>query len=157
MRGIAVLVLAVAAFATPAAAEYPEKPIRLIVPQAPGSATDTVARTLGAELSKELGQQIIVDNRPRRRAHHRARYHGEIRAGRLHALHGADRRARHHAAHGGEATLRYRARLPADRAGRARPHAARGLARCAIQDHPGADRIREEESRQAVERVVEQR
>jgi tripartite-type tricarboxylate transporter receptor subunit TctC len=64
MRGIAVLVLAVAAFATPAAAEYPEKPIRLIVPQAPGSATDTVARTLGAELSKELGQQIIVDNRP---------------------------------------------------------------------------------------------
>jgi len=64
MRGVAVLVLAVAAFATPAAAEYPEKPIRLIVPQAPGSATDTVARTLGAELSKELGQQIIVDNRP---------------------------------------------------------------------------------------------
>src|ERR1044071_8819879 len=64
MRGIAVLVLAVAAFATPAAAEYPEKPIRLIVPQAPGSATDTVARTLSAELSKELGQQIIVDNRP---------------------------------------------------------------------------------------------
>src|ERR1043165_9597844 len=63
MRGIAVLVLAVAAFATPAAAEYPEKPIRLIVPQAPGSATDTVARTLGGELSKELGQQIMVDNR----------------------------------------------------------------------------------------------
>jgi tripartite-type tricarboxylate transporter receptor subunit TctC len=47
-----------------AAAQYPDKPIRLIVPQAPGSATDTVARILGAELAKEIGQQIIVDNRP---------------------------------------------------------------------------------------------
>jgi tripartite-type tricarboxylate transporter receptor subunit TctC len=50
--------------ATPAAAEYPDKPIRLIVPQAPGSATDTVARILGAALSQEIGQQIVVDNRP---------------------------------------------------------------------------------------------
>ncbi len=50
--------------ATGAAAQYPDRPIRLIVPQAAGSATDTVARILGAELGKELGQQIIVDNRP---------------------------------------------------------------------------------------------
>src|SRR4029453_6686637 len=41
-----------------------DRPIRLIVPQAAGSATDTVARILGAELGKELGQQIVVDNRP---------------------------------------------------------------------------------------------
>jgi tripartite-type tricarboxylate transporter receptor subunit TctC len=47
-----------------AAAEYPDHPIRLIVPQAAGSATDTLARILGAELSKDIGQQIIVDNRP---------------------------------------------------------------------------------------------
>jgi tripartite-type tricarboxylate transporter receptor subunit TctC len=52
------------AFATGAAAQYPDKPIRLIVPQAPGSATDTVARILGAELGKELGQQVVIDNRP---------------------------------------------------------------------------------------------
>jgi tripartite-type tricarboxylate transporter receptor subunit TctC len=51
-------------FATGAAAQYPDKPIRLIVPQAAGSATDTVARILGAELGKELGQQIVIDNRP---------------------------------------------------------------------------------------------
>jgi tripartite-type tricarboxylate transporter receptor subunit TctC len=65
MRCVRALVLWLAtAFAFPAAADFPEKPIRLIVPQAPGSATDTVARILGVELGKELGQQIVVDNRP---------------------------------------------------------------------------------------------
>jgi len=58
------LLLFACAFATPAAAQYPDRPIRLIVPQAAGSATDTVARILGAELAKELGQQIVIDNRP---------------------------------------------------------------------------------------------
>jgi tripartite-type tricarboxylate transporter receptor subunit TctC len=48
-----------------ARAEYPDKPIHLIVPQAPGSATDTVARILAAELSPQLGgQNIIVEDRP---------------------------------------------------------------------------------------------
>ena len=43
-------------FAIGAAAQYPDKPIKLIVPQAAGSAIDTVARILGAELAKEVGQ-----------------------------------------------------------------------------------------------------
>src|ERR1041385_2426405 len=47
-----------------AAAEFPDHPIRFIVPQAAGSATDNIARILGAELSKQLGQQVIVDDRP---------------------------------------------------------------------------------------------
>src|SRR6059058_3908492 len=64
MRRFAIVALLLAAFVTPATAEYPDKPIRLIVPQAAGSATDTVARILGAELANELGQQVIVDNRP---------------------------------------------------------------------------------------------
>jgi tripartite-type tricarboxylate transporter receptor subunit TctC len=46
------------------AQNYPTRPLRLIVPQAPGSASDTVARIIAAELSKQLGQQIVVDNRP---------------------------------------------------------------------------------------------
>src|SRR5262252_717209 len=50
---------------TPAvAAEFPDHPIRFIVPQAAGSATDTMARLVAAELSQELGQQVIVDDRP---------------------------------------------------------------------------------------------
>jgi tripartite-type tricarboxylate transporter receptor subunit TctC len=65
MQGVRIAALLLACLcATGAAADYPDKPIRLVVPQAPGSATDTVARILGAELAKELGQQIVVDNRP---------------------------------------------------------------------------------------------
>ena len=47
-----------------AAAQFPERPLRLVVPQAAGSATDNVARTLAPELSKQLGQNVVVDNRP---------------------------------------------------------------------------------------------
>ena len=65
MRSLRLIPLLLACvFANGAAAQYPDKPIKLIVPQAAGSATDTVARILGAELAKEVGQQIIIDNRP---------------------------------------------------------------------------------------------
>ena len=65
MRILAVASICLAATITVAsAADYPDHSIRLIVPQAPGSATDNAARLLGAVLSQELGQQIIVDNRP---------------------------------------------------------------------------------------------
>ncbi len=43
---------------------YPTKPIRLIVAFAPGGATDTFARITAAEISRSLGQQVIVENRP---------------------------------------------------------------------------------------------
>ncbi len=51
-------------FTVPAAAEYPDRPIRLLVPFASGSATDISARIYAAELAKQLGQQVVADNRP---------------------------------------------------------------------------------------------
>ena len=50
--------------ALPAAAQYPTKPIRAIVPFPPGGGVDIVARTVGEKLSARLGQSIVVDNRP---------------------------------------------------------------------------------------------
>ncbi len=43
---------------------YPDKPIRLIVPLGPGSSGDIIARIIGNELTRSLGQQIVVDTRP---------------------------------------------------------------------------------------------
>ena len=59
---LAGLLLALAAAG--AAAQFPDRPLRLIVPQAPGSATDTVARILAPEMSRPLAQPVVVENRP---------------------------------------------------------------------------------------------
>jgi tripartite-type tricarboxylate transporter receptor subunit TctC len=58
------LTLSLLAIATSAAAQtYPTKPIRMIVPYAPGGGVDIIARTTAQELAKRIGQQIIVENR----------------------------------------------------------------------------------------------
>lgn len=44
-------------------AEYPQRPVRLVVPYSAGGSTDTVARITGARLSERLGQPVVVDNR----------------------------------------------------------------------------------------------
>lgn len=53
-----------AAAADPATSNYPTRPVRFIVPQSPGGATDLVGRMVAAMLSERLGQSIVVDNRP---------------------------------------------------------------------------------------------
>jgi len=50
-------------FACAAHAQYPNKPIKLIVPYPPGGATDVIGRVLAQRLSTSLGQQVVVDNR----------------------------------------------------------------------------------------------
>lgn len=52
-----------AVFAAEAAKDYPNRPIRLIMPNAPGSSTDTMGRIAAQRLGEGLGQQLVVDNR----------------------------------------------------------------------------------------------
>nr|MBF0685107.1 tripartite tricarboxylate transporter substrate binding protein [Pseudomonas sp.] len=59
-----------AALSTPVAgtahaqADYPNRPIKIVVPYPPGAASDTMARILGNELQRSLGQPVIVENKP---------------------------------------------------------------------------------------------
>ena len=68
--GFKIACLTAALFSTPlhaaqadAVGQYPNKPIRFIVPFSPGAGTDTTARTLAQKLGEKFGQQVVVDNR----------------------------------------------------------------------------------------------
>ncbi len=62
MHWLGAATLAVVA-STAAAQSYPTKPIRMIMPNAPGSANDTLGRIVAAHMGDALGQQIVIDNR----------------------------------------------------------------------------------------------
>jgi tripartite-type tricarboxylate transporter receptor subunit TctC len=61
-RRLALMILVFNA-ACACAADYPVKAVRIITPFPPGGSVDVVARLIGAELSKPLGQQVVIDNR----------------------------------------------------------------------------------------------
>lgn len=50
--------------AAASAQNYPSKPVRFVIPFAPGGSTDTLARAMGGKLAELLGQQVVIDNRP---------------------------------------------------------------------------------------------
>jgi tripartite-type tricarboxylate transporter receptor subunit TctC len=56
--------LCTAAFAQTITSSYPSKPIKFIVPYAPGGLPDTVARVIAQKLGDKLGQQVVIDNKP---------------------------------------------------------------------------------------------
>jgi tripartite-type tricarboxylate transporter receptor subunit TctC len=65
MRRLQLICVVIACtFAGAARAQYPNHPIRLVVPQAAGSASDTVARVFAAALGNDVGRQVVVDDRP---------------------------------------------------------------------------------------------
>lgn len=64
-RLLAALVIAASGLAPSLAqAAFPDKPVRIIVPFSPGGGTDLIARTLGAGMAQELGQTVLIENKP---------------------------------------------------------------------------------------------
>src|SRR5450432_1748106 len=60
---LALAQVAVPAAAQNAAPDYPNKPIRMVVPYPPGGTTDIVARGIAVKLAERFGQQVVIDNR----------------------------------------------------------------------------------------------
>lgn len=61
---IAAALLPWAPTAAQAASTFPDKPIRIVVPFSPGGGTDLIARAMGVAMGQDLGQAVVIDNRP---------------------------------------------------------------------------------------------
>lgn len=63
-RWLPAMAIALAAFPSVAADAYPTRPLRFVVPYAAGGAVDVAARMIGRYVSEQLGQQVVVENKP---------------------------------------------------------------------------------------------
>jgi tripartite-type tricarboxylate transporter receptor subunit TctC len=63
LAALALLLALVSSLSWPAAAEYPDRPVRLIIPFPPGGSNDVVGRLVANQLSEKLGHKVFVDNR----------------------------------------------------------------------------------------------
>ena len=61
---LATLLFCTVVFGTAQAQDYPNRPVRILVPYGPGGATDIIARIVAARLTESLGQTFLVENRP---------------------------------------------------------------------------------------------
>src|SRR3981189_1916180 len=64
MRARVLAAVVLVAFAAPVRAAYPEKPIRFVVPSAPGGSVDVLMRILTQQLSAQMGVAFVVENKP---------------------------------------------------------------------------------------------
>ena len=84
IRAIAVAALAALPLLAAAQSDYPNRPVKVLVPYAPGGATDIIARHVAARLNDVLGQSVVVEQR-RGVGERGARRRGEVAARRVHA------------------------------------------------------------------------
>src|SRR5688572_14395593 len=64
VAGLCTAIAATTALAADPAANYPNRPVRWVVPFTPGASNDIIARMVGQKLTEAWGHQFVVDNRP---------------------------------------------------------------------------------------------
>ena len=135
---VRIAVLAALGGAPALAQNYPTKPIRILIAQAPGSATDVVSRVVGNRLSEGPRAADRDRGAARRGRGGRHRGGGALGARRLHALHGEQLHPRLEPGRVSEAALRRGQRLRAHRLCRLRALCAGGRSVVAGEERPGA-------------------
>ena len=136
------------ALASPSFAQsYPTRAITLIVPFAPGGPADVLGRLIGQKMSEDLGQQVIIDNRPGANTIIGAQAVAKARPDGYTLLLAIDGTLVMNPFLYSKLSLRSVQGLRADRAGRRHPVGARGQHQGAGQHRQGRDRTRQGEAR----------